>query len=193
VTSDARMARIGQAGIKLRFDLRRGLQIWGVAAIPAVLLALGVLIFGAFWLAPVVRESTELRVAAARPLSTKSAFTGALPSRTPKQWLASFEEGFPPSTMILHMTGQLSEFADKTSVRVSEADFHEATDPSGLTRYDVVLRAHGTYPQLRRFTALCLTDLPSLALDGLTLSHPSMIHRWTRSIGCPYSRGKNNQ
>jgi Tfp pilus assembly protein PilO len=88
--------------------------------------------------------------------------------------LSGFYRSFPPETLILDITGQINQVAVRSGMGIAQAEYRANDDRSGMVRYEVTVSAHGTYPQLRTFTAECLTRFPTLSLEGLTLSRATV-------------------
>jgi hypothetical protein len=158
---------------RLHFALRRGARVWGAPGIYALLLACGLAIFSVFGMWPAARH---LQLLEARAIEQ-----GAAPMRprapisiSDTSELSGFYKGFPPETLILYITGQINRVAERSGTGITLADYRANDDRSGMVRYEVTVSAHGTYPQLRTFTADCLTHFPTLALEGLTLSRASV-------------------
>jgi hypothetical protein len=158
---------------RLRFSLRSTLGVWGPSGIAAVVLACCIVVFGVFWILPAVRRLEVIEVRSAERSSIpilRSAFTPI----TATNELFGFYKSFPPGTLILTITDQINQVAEHSGIHITQADYRVNDDLSGLVRYEVSLTARGAYPQLRSFTAACLTGFPTLSLDGLTLSRSSV-------------------
>jgi hypothetical protein len=139
-----------------------------------MVLAFSLAVFAIFWILPAAHRLVILE---ARPLEHSS--TASLPTAIPPIADTTglpdgFYKSFPPDGLVLDITGQINQVADQSGMRISQADYRVNQDLSGLVRYEVSLSAHGTYPQLRRFTAACLTHFPTLSLDSLALSRSTV-------------------
>jgi len=164
---------LGNVGDRLRFSLRAATRVWGTPGIAAALLACAVVAFVAIWMFPGMRQLARLEARSSEPslipmLPRAGAPLGATAS------LLGFYKNFPPETLILVMTDQINQAADHAGVRITQADYRANEDLSGLARYEMSLAARGSYAQLRAFTAACLTQFPTLSLDGLTLSRSTV-------------------
>jgi len=154
---------------RVRFSLRRGARIWGAPGMVTVLLACCLTAFAIFWIAPSVR-----RLAILEARSVEHSSVPSLPSETGQitkaNNLSGFYKSFPPQSLVLDITGQINQVAEQSGMRITQAEYRPSEDFSGLVRYELSLSARGTYDQLRRFTAACLTRFPTLSLDALTFS-----------------------
>jgi hypothetical protein len=52
---------------------------------------------------------------------------------------------------------------------LDQAEYRPLPDPEGrLTRYQILLPAKGTYPEVRRFLVQAGSEIPGLAVDGIS-------------------------
>jgi hypothetical protein len=154
---------------RVRFSLHRGARIWGAPGIVTVLLAFCLTAFAIFWIAPSVRRLTILEARLVERSSVPSLPT-VTAQNTETNDLSGFYKSFPPQSLVLDITGEFNKVAEQSGMRITQAEYRPNQDLSGLIRYEVSLSARGTYPQLRSFTAACLTQFPTLSLDALTFS-----------------------
>jgi len=141
---------------------------WGLLA--TSIISLGLTCFLVFGVIPARNRLAELEA---------SHLTSAALERRPSQkeigpdihrTLELFQRTFPPRSLLLEISGQINEAADKSGLHLSAADYRMIPDRSGLLRYVIDMSARGNYVQVRRFVAACLTGFPTLTLDGVTLS-----------------------
>ncbi len=98
---------------------------------------------------------------------------GRLPASvedTPRQQLAEFSQRFPNERAITSTFARLHRMALHHGLQLQHAEFRlsgDAGDP--ISRYSMVLPVEGDYRSLRGFVDEVLRDLPSVALDELTL------------------------
>ena len=159
---------------RLRFSLRQSVQVWGVLGIVTMMLAFSLAAFAIVWILPAAHRLVILEARSLEPTSIASLPTAITPITETTGLLDGFYKSFPPDGLVLDITGQINQVADQSGMRISQADYRVNQDLSGLIRYEVSLSAHGTYPQLRRFTAACLTYFPTLSLDSLALSRSTV-------------------
>jgi hypothetical protein len=158
---------------RIRFWLRSALQVWGLQGMASLALVCGIVAFAVLWIMPAARRLADIEANSAAHSATPIRPTAITPT-TATGALFDFYKSFPPESLILAITDQLSQAADHSGMHITQADYRANQDLSGLTRYEVSLAARGTYPQLRSFTAATLTDFPTLSLDGLSLSRSSV-------------------
>lgn len=159
---------------RLHFALHRGARAWGAPGIAALLLAFGLSIFSVFGVWPAARHLQLLEARATTHAATPMMRPTIPISIRDTADLSGFYKSFPPETLILDITGQINQVAERAGMGIAQADYRANDDRSGMVRYEVTVSAHGTYPQLRTFTAECLTRFPTLSLEGLTLSRATV-------------------
>jgi hypothetical protein len=173
VTSSFKLESWEETQIGIRFSLRSALQVWGLQGAASLALACGIVAFAALWIMPAARRLADVEANSSAHSSTPMQPRAITPT-TATSALFDFHKSFPPESLILAITDQLSQVADHSGMHITQADYRANQDLSGLTRYEVSLSARGTYPQLRGFTAATLTGFPTLSLDGLSLSRSSV-------------------
>jgi len=158
---------------RISFALRRGMSEWGVPGITTLLLAFALAIVLIFWVWPAARR---LDVLEARAIDSSSPPMALIVPATiiDNGGLGSFYKNFPPESLILDITGQINQLADHSGMRIIQADYRASDDRSGVIRYDMTVSGKGSYPQLRTFTAECLTRFPTLSLEAITLSRTTV-------------------
>ena len=67
------------------------------------------------------------------------------------------------------MLRKLHRAARDQGLTLDQAEYRPLSEPEGnLTRYQIVLPAKGTYPEVRRFLVQAAGDVPGLAVDGVS-------------------------
>jgi hypothetical protein len=154
------------------------LVIWRVRRLARALgwpaaLAIGLLAFeAAFYLsavAPVLAEQASLRsqVLASGHVSAESP-AHAKPAADPRSELAEFYAALAQPENAPDLLRRLHRVAREQGLMLDQAEYRPVADPEGkLTRYQIVLPAKGTYPEVRRFLVQASGDLPGLAVDSI--------------------------
>ena len=88
----------------------------------------------------------------------------------PEDQLSDFYRFFPSTQIAPDLLGKLFDAAASTGIALQQGQYRMiAAKGDKLGRYQITLPAKGTYPQLRKFIAQLLTDLPTIALDSIHL------------------------
>jgi hypothetical protein len=136
-------------------------------------LALGLAAFNvAFYfsaVAPAADRATELRAETARlRAATAGVAQEAAAVHDPQADLAAFYSAMARPAQIPDLLRRLHRAAADQGLLIEQAEYRPVPDPDGrLTRYQILLPARGTYPEVRRFLAQAKRDVPALALDGV--------------------------
>jgi len=141
-------------------------------ALAAVII--GVLSAGFYWMdvRPLAGQAQSMReeVAILAEESARSARSAEEPGRrvAPAAQLSSFYAQLPAAGESGDILQRLHRHAREAGLSLESGEYRmqPATSPKVL-RYQIVMPVKGTYPQLRRFLLGAMTDLPSLALDGI--------------------------
>jgi hypothetical protein len=139
----------------------------------AMILALGLVAFNvAFYfstVAPAVSQASTLRAEVAMlRASIASRPQETAPVHDPVADLGAFYAALARPGQIPDLLRRLHRSADDQGLVVEQGEYRPAPDPDGrLVRYQILLPARGTYPQLRRFLAQASRTLPALALEGV--------------------------
>lgn len=84
--------------------------------------------------------------------------------------LAGFEAGLPQAAGALQALRHIHRSASEHDVVLATGEYRMVSEPGGrLQRYQITLPADGTYPDLRAWMADVLNELPTIALDELSL------------------------
>jgi len=136
-------------------------------------LALALLAFeAAFYLFTVVPMLDELARLRAQILSQQTGTTQASqtsPINTdPRVDLAKFYAALGRPANAPDMLRRLHLNAEDQGLVLLQAEYRPVPDSEGkLVRYQILLPAKGTYPEIRRFLSQASRELPGLAIDGI--------------------------
>lgn len=84
--------------------------------------------------------------------------------------LAEFEARLPQAEGALQAVRHMHRSAAEHDVVLSTGEYRLVSEPGGrLQRYQITLPADGTYPDLRAWMADVLNELPTMALDELSI------------------------
>lgn len=156
-----------------------GLVIWRLRRLARAIgwsaaLAVGLLAFEAVFhfsaIAPVLDEQARLRSEVVL-LSQASARHGnnASPPADPRTELVEFYAALAQPAGAPDLLRRLHRVARDQGLTLDQAEYRPLPDPEGkLTRYQIVLPAKGTYPEVRRFLVQASGDLPGLAVDSIS-------------------------
>ncbi len=106
---------------------------------------------------------------------------------------AAFEAGLPQAAGALQAVRHIHRSATEHGVVLSTGEYRLVDEPGGrLQRYQITLPADGTYPDLRAWMADVLNELPTMALDELSLKRNTVIEskvqarvRWSFYLKAP--------
>jgi Tfp pilus assembly protein PilO len=85
-----------------------------------------------------------------------------------RERLDAFYAFFPPAARTADLLDKIFAAADKQALNLEQGDYRLQRDNvGGITRYDVILPVRGSYPQVRKFVAAALAQLPNLSLDSI--------------------------
>lgn len=84
--------------------------------------------------------------------------------------LAEFEARLPQAPAALQAVRHMHRSAAEHGVVLASGEYRLVPEPGGrLQRYQITLPAEGSYPDLRAWMADVLNELPSMALDDISL------------------------
>lgn len=136
-------------------------------------LALGLVAFNvAFYfsaVAPAVSQTSNLRAEVAQlRTATANVPEGAAAVHDPVADLGAFYSALARPAQVPDLLRRLHRAAADQGLLVEQGEYRPLPDPGGrLVRYQILLPAKGTYPEVRRFLAQASRTLPGLALDGV--------------------------
>lgn len=158
--------------------LRRGEIVWRLRRLARGLnlplaLALGIAVFGTVFhfstLAPLLGEREQLRAQLAQRSALRQASPQPLTAvRDPQADLTEFYVGLAREADVPDLLRKLHRAAQAQGLRLAQSQYRPLPDPGGrLIRYQILLPAHGSYPEIRRFLAQAAREVPGLALEGI--------------------------
>jgi hypothetical protein len=154
------------------------LMIWRVRRLARVIswpaaLAIGLLAFEAAFhfsaMAPLLEEQVSLRNQMLASDHASRSQAHAMPAADPRSELAEFYAALAHPANAPDLLRRLHRVAREQGLVLDQAEYRPVPDPEGkLTRYQIVLPAKGTYPEVRRFLLQASADLPGLAVDSIS-------------------------
>ena len=88
--------------------------------------------------------------------------------RSPNDKLAAFYGFFPPSDHLPDLLEKIYGVAAKKGLALEQGEYRAVRDNLGrLTHYQIILPVKGSYPQIRKFVAAALADVPTVSLDSI--------------------------
>ena len=146
--------------------LTRELDWLALAGIALGLLALGLYFYG-------VRPLESRRVTLDARVASLQARADSRPRSAeplqPQVQLAAFYERLTDVRHGPEIASRLHTYARSAGLTLERGEYRPLPDASGkFVRYQIVLPVIGSYPQVRRFLADAMRDMPSLALDGIS-------------------------
>jgi Tfp pilus assembly protein PilO len=87
----------------------------------------------------------------------------------PQAQLAAFYEQLADARQAPEIASRLHAYAHGAGLTLDRGEYRPVPDTSGkFVRYQIVLPVNGSYPQVRRFVADAMRDMPGLALDAIS-------------------------
>ena len=88
----------------------------------------------------------------------------------PTMQIAAFERYFPPATQINTVLRDIHAAAEKETLVLERGEYRLIEEAGlDLLRYQITLPVKGSYASINAFVRRVLRDVPSLALDGISL------------------------
>jgi Tfp pilus assembly protein PilO len=82
--------------------------------------------------------------------------------------LAEFYRFFPPEKDSPKWLGMMMEIAVRNGITLNHGDYAVVRDAAGqLRRFRITLPVQGTYPQIRKYLATLIADIPSMSLENV--------------------------
>jgi hypothetical protein len=157
----------GNWQLRVRYFLRRiGVPGWlGTLCLVAALAFLSVQVLPAFdHLATLERR----QAAAQAKLAQQAGGPGAI--LTPAQQLAAFYGDFPQGAKIPDVLARIHDIAEEQKLALELGEYALSKAQGGrLDQFRITLPVKGPYPQVRKFAAEALAELPALSLESLSL------------------------
>ena len=159
------------AGKDARFVIWRLRRLARAIRWPAAL-AIGLLASEAAFhfsaVAPVLDERARLRSELLAFAHVPAKTRGRMAAADPRSELAEFYAALAQPASAPDLLRRLHRVAREQGLMLDQAEYRPVPDPEGnLTRYQIVLPAKGTYPEVRRFLVQASGDLPGLAVDSV--------------------------
>jgi len=137
----------------------------------AGILGLGLLVFIAGFYFSAFRPE-QMRVEDLRKqvatLADRRARAAAEAPKTPTDKLNAFYGFLPPSNHIADLLEKIYGAADRQKLKLEQGEYRAVRDNvTRLTHYQVMLPVKGTYPQVRKFVAAALAEVPNLSLESI--------------------------
>jgi hypothetical protein len=140
----------------------------GWIGLGAAVLALVLMGVSRFQLDPAIRAETEDLARFEAQLAKASVPGAAL--RNPTDAIGAVADQLPPAERMPTFIQDVQERAQRGGVRIDRTEYRvQSALGKRALRLQLVLPAHGTYPQLRGWLESLLHQHPSAALDELTL------------------------
>ena len=121
--------------------------------------------------APALQERARLRAEASKLHAGLDGLAAreAAGLRDPEADLASFYAALAHQATAPELLHRLHRVAQAHRVRLERGDYRPLAGPGGkFTRYQILLPAKGTYPEVRRFLTQAGREIPGLSLDGIS-------------------------
>jgi Pilus assembly protein, PilO len=88
--------------------------------------------------------------------------------KSPGDKLNAFYGFLPPSNHIADLLEKIYGAAESQKLKLEQGEYRAVrSSVSRLTDYQVILPIKGTYPQVRKFVATALAEVPNLSLDSI--------------------------
>jgi hypothetical protein len=134
---------------------------------------MGLIVFVAgFYLSTLRPEQSRLeelqRLTAAAREQGPAAASNAGVGLSPSDKLAAFYEFFPKDGNLPDLLEKVFAAARAEGLQVEQGDYRVVPSISnGLAQFQLTLPVRGTYPQIRRFVDIAMSDVSSLVLDSI--------------------------
>lgn len=156
---------------KLHYWIRRwGLPLTGgvVLIVAALVLELAVVRHDMQRLATL---SDDMRTMQTQSAQRRQAWLDA----SPQAAVHAFFRALPPESTSSDQIENLFDAAYENNLAPQTGEFVLIREPgAGFSRYQVTLPVQGTYPDLRKFANRVLEEIPSAALESITLSRENL-------------------
>ena len=161
---------------KLRWHADRVLPLLGWPGI----LAIGLLVMSVPFYFSTVRplqsslESMRQILNSARDPSSQTKVDHSLD--TPTEQLAEFYKFFPPEKDSPRWLGLMMEIANRNDLILKHGEYVVVRDSVGqLRRFRITLPVQGTYPQIRKYLAALIADIPSMSLENVQFERKDIV------------------
>jgi hypothetical protein len=90
------------------------------------------------------------------------------PKRSVSETLGEFYGSFPPSARLPDLLEKIFAAAERQQLRLDQGEYRVSRDNAGaLMQFQMLFPVKGAYPQIRKFVADALADVPTLSLDSI--------------------------
>jgi hypothetical protein len=161
--------------IRLRWLTRQALDGMGWQGVAGLGLAMATCAFCVAVLVPLDTRIAGLKARMALPYQARNVAENPLPASDPAADLDAFYRSFPEDEALTDLLARLHGIGDEHGLVLQQADYR-AADERGqrLGQYFITIPAIATYPQLKRFLAAALAEMPNLSLDQISLQRRSV-------------------
>jgi hypothetical protein len=161
--------------IRLRWLTRQALHGLGWQGVAGLGLAMAACAFCVAVLVPLDARIGGLKASMASPHQARNVAANSLPASDPAADLDAFYRSFPEDEALTDLLARLHGIGDEHGLVLQQADYR-AADERGqrLGQYFITVPAIATYPQLKRFLAAALAEMPNLSLDQISLQRRSV-------------------
>lgn len=88
--------------------------------------------------------------------------------RTAREQLGAFYDFFPPAGRTASSLAKIFAVAGKQALVLEAGEYRLRQERAGaMAHYELVFPVQGTYPQIRKFAAAVLRQLPNVSLDSI--------------------------
>lgn len=156
--------------IRLRWLARIALQRLGWQGISGLGLLIAACAFCAGVIVPLDERVSQIKAQMSAPHKAGRATENARRVTDPAAELDAFYGAFPGDDALTDQLAKLHGVGEENGLALQQADYR-AMDERGprLGQYRITVPATTTYPQLKRFLAAVLTEMPNLSLDQIGL------------------------
>jgi hypothetical protein len=143
----------------------------------AGVLGIGLLVFALTWqVSAVVPASDELALLQSRlARAERSAAQGVAPERGAAGQLKAFYGHFPKVSEAPGLVLKIHTVAQAQGLVLETGEYHMTRDAGlGMVRYQISLPLKGAYPQVRRFIANVLDEVPAAVLDEVAIKRDAV-------------------
>lgn len=128
------------------------------------------LLFGGavFYVTAVLPAEQELAALQERRMAEDLARRSGRPAVDSVAQLNEFLEFFPPSDSVTHWLGRVYAAAGKEGLQLVQGTYKVRGESGvGLVAFQLTLPVRGSYPQVRRFIAQVLAEVPAASLESV--------------------------
>ncbi|MEI6299816.1 MAG: hypothetical protein WCR74_00095 [Betaproteobacteria bacterium] len=153
------------------------LALWADGLGHAGIIGIGLLIFAATWhVSAVVPAQDEMAVLQSRLARIEGGGPRELPpAQRAAVQLQEFYRHFPGVAEAPEWVQKIHKMATAEGLALETGEYRMARDGElGMSRYQITLPLKGGYPQVRRFIAKVLDEIPAATLDEVSMKRESV-------------------